>query len=204
MSRGYHAARKQAEIADHALHDPMSAEQLRDLAGHGSVIERTALAERPDLPLAVMSALVEDSRKAVRIALAHNPAIFRAPSIVELLIGEGDPGVLAGIAANPAADAGTLQALAQHRHREVRHAAEISLHGEKPVQASGGARMHGSATGGDPSPEQQAGGPSAAELAARRALATGGARFHGASRRRGKATAGGLEDTTESDEHHRG
>lgn len=199
MSRGYHAARKQAEIADHALHDPMTAEQLRDIAGHGTVIERAALAERPDLPLAVMSALVEDSRKAVRIALAHNPAIFRSPSIVELLIGERDPEVLAAIAANPAADEGTLRALAQHRNREVRHAADLALHGEKPVEATGGARMHGSPMEAESSNAGQEDGPSAAELAARRALATGGARFHGASRRRGREDATAQEDSDPQD-----
>src|SRR5690606_3771377 len=110
----------------------------------------------------------------------------RSPSIVELLIGEGDPEVLAGIAANTAADEGTLRALAQHRNREVRHAADLALYGEKPVEATGGARLHGSSTGGEPAAETEVSSPSAAELAARRALARGGARFHGASRRRGK------------------
>lgn len=189
MSRGYHAARKQAEIAEHALHDPMTPDRMRELAGQGSVIERGAVAERPDLPLAIMSALTEDSRRSVRASLARNPSLFDHPGVLEKLLEDREPDVLIALVSNPAIDAPSLARLAAHGNRDVRNAASHVMDGSRVDDRIVGARRHGV------QPEEGAPAPvDEAELLRRRReaelLARGGARFHGASRNADKSPEG--------------
>jgi len=88
---------------------------------------RESLAARPDAPLSVLIRLAQDSKSSVRMALAGNPAVGGAFSVLSILAGDKDTDVALALVSNAATPVGTLRTLAEHNKKNVRRAAQARL-----------------------------------------------------------------------------
>ena len=104
-----------------------SGSELFNLATSKDAKIRESLAARPDAPLSVMILLAQDSKSNVRRALAANPAIGIATSVLSILAGDKDTDVVLALAENAATPAVTLQVLVGHGKKNVRRSAEARL-----------------------------------------------------------------------------
>lgn len=114
--------------------------EMRELAGDRDAAIREALARRSDLSLGVVIVLSDDDKPAVRKAIAANPAVIKAPSAVNVLAADRDPGVVIALVGNEAVSDDVVEVIAASRRGIVRDAAlrRLGRAGEEPVGGMGG------------------------------------------------------------------
>lgn len=104
-----------------------SGSELLSLATSKDVKIRESLAARSDAPFSVLILLAQDSKSEVRRALAANPAVGIAASVLSILMSDRDTDVVVALAENAATPAAILRQLLDHRKKPVREAAESRL-----------------------------------------------------------------------------
>ena len=148
MGRGFAEGSKRVARMNLAAADVLDRETFHDLVSDADPLVRAAAAGRPDLSVALMAMLANDTRAPVRAALAANPAIFRAEAALTALLADSATVVAEGLVENPETPRWVLEKLVFHRRRPVRIKAQHALDGTSPERAEApthpvGARMHG-------------------------------------------------------------
>ena len=106
-----------------------SGSELFNLATSKDAKIRESLAARPDAPLSVLILLAQDSKSNVRKALAANPAVGIAASVLSILAADKDTDVVLALVENAATPVATVRALLDHGKKNVRKAAQSRLLG---------------------------------------------------------------------------
>ncbi len=104
-----------------------SGSELFNLATSRDAKIRESLAARPDAPLSVLILLAQDSKSNVRKALAANPAVGIAASVLSILAADKDTDVVLALVENAATPVATVRALLDHGKKNVRKAAQSRL-----------------------------------------------------------------------------
>jgi hypothetical protein len=104
-----------------------SGSELFNLASSKDAKIRESLAARSDAPLSVLICLAQDSKSSVRKALAANPAVGVATSVLAILSTDKDADVVLALVENAATPADTLRVLLDHGKKSVRKAAQSRL-----------------------------------------------------------------------------
>jgi hypothetical protein len=104
-----------------------SALELINLASSRDVSIRESVAARTDAPISAMIVLAQDSKSKVRCALAANPAVARAESVLGMLATDKDSDVGIALAMNAATPVATLRRLVEHGKKSVRNLASERL-----------------------------------------------------------------------------
>ncbi|MCB2412535.1 hypothetical protein LGT39_06690 [Demequina sp. TTPB684] len=97
-----------------------SALELINLASSRDASIRESVAARQDAPISAMIVLAQDSKSKVRYALASNPAVVKAQSVLGMLAADKDTDVGIALAMNPATPLDTLRTLAEDGKKGVR------------------------------------------------------------------------------------
>ncbi len=106
-----------------------SGSELFNLATSKDAKIRESLAARPDAPLSVLILLAQDSKSNVRKALAANPAVGIAASVLSILAADKDTDVVLALVENAATPVATVRALLDHGKKNVRKGAQSRLLG---------------------------------------------------------------------------
>ena len=106
-----------------------SGSELFNLATSKDAKIRESLAARPDAPLSVLILLAQDSKSNVRKALAANPAVGIAASVLSILAADKDTDVVLALVENAATPVATVRALLDHGKKNVRKASQARLLG---------------------------------------------------------------------------
>lgn len=106
-----------------------SAAELLALASSRDVKIRESLAARSDAPLTAMLTLAQDPKSSVREALASNPAVAEASSVVSILSADKDQDVVVALVKNEAIPPLRVRILLDHSKKKVREAVEARLAG---------------------------------------------------------------------------
>lgn len=104
-----------------------SGSELFNLATSKDANIRESLAARLDAPLSVLILLAQDSKSVVRKALAANPAVGIAASVLAILSTDRNTDVVLALVENAATPVGTLRTLRDQGKKAVRKAAESRL-----------------------------------------------------------------------------
>ncbi len=88
---------------------------------------REAAAKREDAPVAALVSFAQDSKAAVRLAVASNSAIDRATSAAAILAEDRSTDVVRALMDNPATPKSVLSMIADNGPRSLRRAAQELL-----------------------------------------------------------------------------
>ena len=112
-----------------AIHDgeESSALELVNFASSKDAAIRAGVAARADVPISAMIVLAQDGKSQVRLALAGNPSVARAISVLGMLASDKDNDVTLALASNRSVPIETLRELAKNGKKRARQRAQERL-----------------------------------------------------------------------------